>query len=201
MDRALALALFTVVYNLAEGILSIAVGLIAGSVALVGFGTDAFVEALSGGVMVWRFAGPGTELAEERRRAVERRALSGVAVAFVVLGLYVLGESVGRLLRGEVPDVTFLGMAIALASLLVMPVLYRLKLREGRSVASPSLQADARQTLACVLLSVGLLFGLATNAWLGWWWADPLVGLGIAVWVLREGVETWEERDELTAAA
>jgi divalent metal cation (Fe/Co/Zn/Cd) transporter len=182
--RALRLSWFTVAYNLLEGLASVAAGWLAGSVALVGFGLDSFVESLSGGVMIWRFGGSGEE-AEER----ERRALRLVGYTFFVLGAYVAYEAVSSLLRGERPETSIFGIAITVASLIVMPLLYWWKVRTADELGSDSLRADARQTLACVKLSAGVLLGLLLNTAFGLWQADPLIALWVAVTLFIEGRE------------
>lgn len=191
--RALRLSYFTVVYNVLEGLVSVIAGMLAGSVALVGFGLDSFVESLSGGIMIWRFGGaPGQASscgAEER----ERRAIRLVGYTFWVLGAYVLYESVDKLLRGERPEATALGIAITGVSLLVMPALYVAKRRTAERLGSRSLAADSRQTLACMGMSVAVLAGLVLNQLFGLWQADPVIGLLIAGLLFREGRETIRE--------
>lgn len=190
--RARRLSYFTVGYNLLEGIASVAIGAMAGSVALVGFGFDSFVESLSGGVMIWRFQDrPG--LSSAGREKVEQQAVTLIGYTFWVLGAYVLYESARKLYMGEHPEASVAGVAITMLSLVVMPLLYWAKRRTARALESPSLQADARQTLACTVLSVGVLAGLLLNGVLGWWQADPLIGLGIAGVLFREGSETIRE--------
>lgn len=187
--RALRLSYFTVAYNVVEGLVSVAAGLLAGSVALVGFGLDSFVESLSGGIMIWRFGGRGGHAAEER----EQRATRLVGYTFWILGAYVLWESAEKLLRGERPEATLLGVAITVVSLLVMPVLYVAKRRTAERLGSRSLAADSRQTLACMGMSVAVLAGLALNGLFGLWQADPVIGLLIAGLLFREGRETIRE--------
>lgn len=191
--RALRLSYFTVVYNVLEGLVSVAAGLLAGSVALVGFGLDSFVESLSGGVMIWRFGGPPGEASSCGADDRERRAVRLVGYTFWVLGAYVLWESAEKLLRGERPEATALGIAITVVSLLVMPALYVAKRRTAERLGSRSLAADSRQTLACMGMSVAVLAGLALNGLFGLWQADPLIGLLIAGLLFREGRETIRE--------
>lgn len=186
--RALRLSYFTVVYNVLEGLVSVIAGFLAGSVALVGFGLDSFVESLSGGIMIWRF---GTRSGHAADR--ERRAIRLVGYTFWVLSAYVLYESAEKLLRGERPEVTALGIAIPVVSLLVMPVLYLAKRRTAERLGSRSLAADSRQTLACMGMSVAVLAGLVLNRFFGLWQADPAIGLLIAGLLFREGRETIRE--------
>lgn len=191
--QALTLAFFTVGYNLLEGAVSILAAVWAGSTALLGFGLDSFVESLSGVVMVWRFWNFGTETDEDEIARVEQTAQRLVAYTFFILGAYVTYDAVSALVSQDVPETSVLGLAIAVASLIVMPVLFVLKYRLGRSIGSPSLVADSKETLACVLLSVALLIGLGANALWGFWWADPAAALVIALLVFREGYETYRE--------
>jgi len=189
--RALILSWATILYNVGEGIVSIAFGAAASSIALIGFGLDSFVESFSGVIMVWRFAGNRTE--EEERR-VERRATTLVGWSFFLLAAYVVFESAKKLLTAEAPDPSLPGIIIALVSLVTMPTLYLLKTRTGRAIGSTSLLADSKQTLACCFLSVALLAGLGLNKLLGLWPADPIAGLFIAAWLVREGIQTLRTR-------
>ena len=186
--RARRLSYFTVGYNLLEGAASVAAGAAAGSVALVGFGLDSFVESLSGGVMIWRFRERGSIDAHARER-LERRAVRLVGYTFLLLGAYVLFESARKLWTGERPEPTALGIAITVLSLVVMPALFVAKRRTATRLGSRSLAADAKQTLACTMLSVGVLAGLVANLALGWWQADPIIGLVVGMVLLREGRE------------
>lgn len=182
--RARRLSWFTVGYNAVEGVASVLAGGAAGSVALVGFGLDSFVESLSGMVMIWRFRDESPH--GERR---ERRAIRLVGWTFLVLGACVLLDSARKLWIGEKPEGTTLGIVITVISLMVMPALYVAKRRVARGLGSRSLAADARQTLACMGMSVGVLLGLLLNQVAGFWQADPLVGIVIALLLFREGRE------------
>jgi cation diffusion facilitator family transporter len=186
--RALLLSYFTIAYNVVEFVLSLAAGIMANSIALVGFGLDSLVESFSAGIMVWRFRRGGT-MSEEEEERIERKAERLVGYTFLVLAAYVLYESANKLIRKEIPQPSPLGMIIALASIIAMPVLYRAKLRTGKALNSKSLIADAKETLACAFLSVALLVGLGTNYLFGFWQADSLVGFVIAVFLAREGLE------------
>ncbi|NKE69988.1 cation diffusion facilitator family transporter [Candidatus Manganitrophus noduliformans] len=191
-QRALRLSYFTVGYNLIEGIVSIAAGLLAGSVALVGFGLDSFVESLSGAVMIWRFSNHQTLSPEEQERR-EAKAVRLVGCSFLILGAYVTYESIEKLVRREAPDPSFPGLIIALLSIVMMPILFYLKYKTGKALGSRSAVADSKQTLACVFLSVALLIGLGLNYLYGLWWADPIAGLVIVLFVVREGYEALRE--------
>ncbi|HML95576.1 MAG TPA: cation transporter [Thermodesulfobacteriota bacterium] len=186
--KALYLSVFTVAYNFLEGIVSIAAGAAAGSMALVGFGLDSFVESLSGGVMIWRFGGRGA-LSEEEEERREARAVRLVGYTFFVLGAYVAYECLKKLILREPPEPSLVGIVIAVISLVVMPALFYVKYRLGKSVGSRGLVADSRQTLACCYLSLSLLAGLGLNYLYGIWWADPAAGLVIVAFLFREGLE------------
>ena len=185
VKRALSLSYFTVGYNILEGLISVFAGLSAGSIALVGFGLDSFVESLSGGVMIWRFRKHGN-LSKEEEERVEAKAVRMIGYTFFVLGGYVLYESTRKLYLQEIPDTSLLGIIIAIASMIVMPVLFYAKYRTGKEINSKSLIVDSKQTLACVFLSVALLIGLGLNYLYGFWQADPIVGLIIVAFLIRE---------------
>lgn len=182
--RAQRLAGASVSYNIIEAAVSIGAGLVAGSVALVGFGLDSVVEVSSGLVILWQFR---HRLPETR----ERQALRLIALSFFALAAYVAVESVHSLLAVGEPAPSPLGIMIACASLIVMPFLSWAQRRTGRELGSGSVVADSKQTLLCTYLSGVLLLGLVLNATLGWGWADPLAGLVIAGVAAREGLQAW----------
>jgi divalent metal cation (Fe/Co/Zn/Cd) transporter len=198
--RALRLSYFTIAYNLVECILAMVAGFLSGSIALVGFGLDSLVESLSGGVMIWRFSRHAGLSPEEEER-LERRAIKMVGYTFFILGAYVLYESLKKLIWQEIPAPSLLGLGIAFASIIVMPVLFYLKYQTGRSLGSKSLMADSKQTLACAMLSVALLVGLGLNYWFGIWQADPVIGLVIVVILAREGYQALKEKKLCTCAS
>jgi divalent metal cation (Fe/Co/Zn/Cd) transporter len=180
------LSLFTVLWNAVEGIVSVVAGALAGSVALIGFGVDSFVETSSGVVMLWRFRTHADAGAEER---AERRALRLVGISLLALAGYVAWDAGGSLLRREHPEASVTGMVIAAVSLVVMPVLASRKRRVAAALGSRALEADSFQTSACMYLSAILLAGLALNALFGLWWADPLAALAMVPIIAREGME------------
>jgi divalent metal cation (Fe/Co/Zn/Cd) transporter len=182
--RAQLLAGASVAYNAVEAVVAIAAGVVAGSVALVGFGLDSVVEVSSGLIVLWQFRHP---LPESR----ERQALKLMAVAFFALAGYVGIESTRALVEGRDPDSSALGIGIAVASIVIMPALSWAQRRTGRRLASAAVVADSTQTALCAYLSVVLLLGLVLDATLGWWWADPAAGLVIAAVAVREGLEAW----------
>jgi divalent metal cation (Fe/Co/Zn/Cd) transporter len=185
--RALLLSYFTVGYNVLEGVLSILAGGLASSIALVGFGMDSFVESISGGIMIWRFR--QTRLSEAEEQRVEARAVRLVGWSFFVLAAYVLFEAARKLLARDIPEPSLFGIVVAATSLVVMPLLFVAKQRTGRRLGSRSLLADSKQTLACTFMSFALLLGLLANRLFRLWQADPIVGMLIAAWLVREGFE------------
>lgn len=182
--RARVLAGTSVAYNVVEAVIAITAGLVAGSVALVGFGLDSVIEVSSGLIILWQFRHP---LPESR----ERTALRLMAVSFFALAAYVTVESVRSLATGHEPDPSAVGIVLAATSLVVMPLLSWAQRRTGRALGSNAVVADSTQTLLCTYLSAVLLIGLVLNATLGWSWADPLAGLIIATVAIREGGEAW----------
>lgn len=182
--RAQLLAGASVAYNGIEAVIAIAAGLVAGSVALVGFGLDSVVEVSSGLIILWQFRHP---LPESR----ERTALRLMAGSFFALAAYVTFESVRALVGGHDPDTSTVGIALACTSLVIMPFLSWAQRRTGRALGSNAVVADSAQTLLCSYLSAVLLAGLVLNATLGWSWADPVAGLVIAAVAVREGIEAW----------
>ena len=190
--KALFLSYFTFGYNLLEGLISILVGFISGSVALVGFGLDSFVESFSAGVMVWRFSHSNDSSLEENINK-ELTAIKLVGYSFFIFGAYVLYESATKLYYSEAPDPSIIGIIIAIISIIVMPILYYYKNNIGKAMGSTSLIADSKQTLACAYLSIALLIGLSLNYLFTLWWADPVVGLLIVGYLFKEGYETLRE--------
>ncbi|MGL5811023.1 MAG: cation diffusion facilitator family transporter [Nocardioides sp.] len=182
--RAQWLAAASVGYNLVEALIAVSAGVAAGSMALIGFGLDSAIEVSSGLIILWQFR---HSLPQTR----ERRALRMLAWSFFALAAYVGFESVRALATRAEPDPSPVGIALACASLLVMPWLSWAQRRTGRQLGSAAVQADGTQTLLCSYLSGAVLTGLVLNAWLGWSWADSLAGLVIAVVAVREGVGAW----------
>lgn len=187
--KALSLSYFTVIYNLIEGIISIFFGFISGSIALIGFGIDSFIESFSSGVMIWRFSHTSNNSPEESEKK-EFIAKRLVGISFFIFGTYVLYESIRKLYYSDIPEPSLVGIIIAIISLIVMPILYYYKNDIGKKIGSKSLVADSKQTLACAYLSVALLIGLSLNYFFSIWWADPVVGLLIFLYLFKEGYET-----------
>lgn len=182
--RAKLLAGTSVAYNMIEAVIAISAGLVAGSVALVGFGLDSIVEVSSGMIILWQFS---HRLPETR----ERQALRLMAFSFFALAAYVAFESVRSLVSGHEPEPSTVGIVLAAVSLAVMPFLSWAQRQTGRKLGSNAVVADSTQTLLCTYLSAVLLAGLVLNATLGWSWADPIAGLVIAAVATREGLEAW----------
>lgn len=178
---------FTVGWNLLEAAVGLTAG-VAGSIALIGFGLDSVIEVSSGAVLIWRLR---SDRNERLREAVERRALKLVAITLLALSAYVAVESVAGMVRQEAPDRSFPGIALAVVSLIAMPLLARAKRRVASKLESAALQADSRQTDICAYLSAILLLGLLLNASFGWWWADPLAGLAMTPLIAYEGLRAW----------
>lgn len=182
--RAQLLAGASVAYNAVEAVVAIVAGATAGSVALIGFGLDSVVEMSSGLVILWQFR---HRLPETR----EHMALRLIGLSFFALAAYVMVESIRSLLSSADASPSPVGIVLAAVSLVVMPFLSRAQRRTGRELGSGSVVADSKQTLLCTCLSAVLLGGLLANATLGWSWADPLVGLVIAIVAVKEGLAAW----------
>ncbi len=193
--KALSLSYFTVAYNLVEGVVSLIFGYLAGSIALVGFGLDSFVESLSGFVMIWRFRKHG-KISKEEEERIELKATRLVAYTFFALSSYVVYEAVTKLHFQEIPSPSLPGIIIASVSVVVMPVLFYKKYKLGKLIGSRSLVADSKETLACVVLSIALLVGLGMNYYYGLWQADLIVGLIVAGYLMKEGFGILREANE-----
>ena len=177
---------FTIAWNAAEGLVAVVAGVIAGSISLVGFGIDSFVEVTSGSVLLWRMS-VDSEL--QRRELNEKRALRIVGVCFLLLAAYITYESVLDLWSGRAPEHSIPGIVLACVSLVVMPLLSRAKRTVGRALGSAAMHADAKQTEFCTYLSAILLSGLLLNAFFGLWWADPVAALIMVPLIAKEGIE------------
>ena len=174
-----------------EALVAIGAGYLAGSVALIGFGLDSVIESISGAALYHRLRSElhgGADANDSR----ERRALYFVGTSLFLIAAYVSYEAVTALWRREAPEHTTVGIVLALVSLIVMPVLGWTKARTATALQSHALAADAKETFVCSYLSLALLFGLGLNAWLGWWWADPVAGLAMLPLIAYEGWEALE---------
>jgi divalent metal cation (Fe/Co/Zn/Cd) transporter len=183
---------FTVGWNVIEGVIAIAAGVYAGSIALVGFGLDSYIEVASGLVLIWRLRKHGFSDEEEEETA-EKRAVLFVGVTFFLLAGYVVYESAKKIVYQEPAEESLIGIVLAFVSLVVMPLLAFYKKKIAAEINSRALRADALETLACSYLSLTLLLGLGANALFGWWWADPVAALAMVYFLIKEGREAVEE--------
>jgi divalent metal cation (Fe/Co/Zn/Cd) transporter len=186
VHRGLSLEYFTVAWSLLEAVVALVSGAVAGSIALVGFGLDSLIEVSSGSILLWRLHSDDNE---ERREAVEQRALKLVGISFLALAAYVAGDSVLSLVRREAPERSLPGIVLAVVSLIAMPLLARSKRKVASALGSSALQADSRQADICACLSAILLVGLLLNAAFEWWWADPAAGLVMVPLIAYEGIQ------------
>jgi divalent metal cation (Fe/Co/Zn/Cd) transporter len=186
--RGLRLEYLTLGWNSLEAIIAIASGVVAGSIALIGFGLDSVIETSSGAILLWRLH---ADKHEHRREHVEKTALKLVGVSFFLLAAYVAFDAAKTLFTREAPDESIVGICLAITSLIVMPLLARSKRRIAAQIQSRALHADSRQTSLCAYLSAILLGGLVLNATLGWWWADPVAGLAMVPIIANEGREAF----------
>ena len=189
--RGRRLEYFTIGWNTLEGLIAIAAGAVAGSISLVGFGMDSFIEVTSGATLLWRMS---VDADVERRERNERLSLRIVGVCFFALAVYITYEAVSDLTGKTPPKHSIPGIALACVSLIVMPILSHAKKKVGHALNSAAMKADARQTDFCVYLSGILLAGLVLNAGLGWWWADPIAGLVMVPIVAKEGFDGMKAR-------
>lgn len=196
LRRALRLEYVTVGWNIVEGVVAIAAALASGSVALLGFGIDSFVESASGSVLIWRLHAERRATDEERVEQVERRAQKLVAGSLILLAAYIAWVSITSLLGNERPEPSLVGIVLAICSLAVMWWLARAKRRVGIALGSRAMTADAFQTDACFWLSLSLLVGIGANALFGFWWADQLAGLAMTFLIGREALGAWRGEDE-----
>ncbi len=189
--KARFLSYFTVIYNIVEGIVSIALGIGTGSIALIGFGADSFIESLSGSVMIWRFT--QRTVSEEEEERIEKKAAKLVGYSFFLLGVYILFESLRDLYLKEGPEPSAVGIVIAILSLIIMPWLAHSKQKVGKQLGSKSLVADSQQTFICTMMSVALFIGLGLNYFFELWWADALAGIFFTILTFKEGYTTLKE--------
>lgn len=179
----------TIIYNSLEGVIAVVAGLIAGSIALIGFGFDSVIEVTSGATLLWLLHGQRDKAQLERDETI---ALRVVGICFLALAGYVGYEAIDAFFQGKTPERSVIGIVLAIASLIVMPLLTRAKRRVAKELNSAAMTADAKQTEFCVYLSAILLGGLLLNALLGWWWADPVAALVMVPIIGKEGIEALE---------
>jgi divalent metal cation (Fe/Co/Zn/Cd) transporter len=184
--RGQRLEYFTIGWNTLEGLVAVIAGAVAGSISLVGFGIDSFIEVTSGSVLLWRIS---VDSDVHLRETNEKRALRFVGACFLLLAAYITYDSIVDLWSKRAPEHSIPGIVLACVSLVVMPLLSRAKRRVGRAMGSAAMHADAKQTEFCTYLSAILLVGLLLNAFLGWWWSDPLAALIMVPIITKEGID------------
>jgi divalent metal cation (Fe/Co/Zn/Cd) transporter len=194
--RALWLEYFTVGWNVVEAVVAIGAGIVAGSVALIGFGADSAIEVISAVGLLWRLRKAGPHAAVSEESAAEKRALYVVAITFFLLAAYIAYDAISALIQREAPLTSPVGILLSVLALVVMPVLAYAKHRTGREMGSRALVADSKETWVCSYLSLALLIGLGAYALLGWWWADPVGALAMLPIILWQGWETLAEARE-----
>ena len=188
--RARLLAWLSLGWMTVEGAVGIAAGVAAGSIALVGFGLDSAIEGFASLIVIWRFSGSRT-----MSESSERRAQRLVAVSFLLLAPYVAFEATRDLVTGSHPDTSWLGIALAITSVVAMPLLGRAKQRLGARLDSAATAGEGTQNMLCAYLAGAVLIGLVGNAAFGAWWLDPVAAFVIAGVALDEGREIWRGDD------
>jgi divalent metal cation (Fe/Co/Zn/Cd) transporter len=182
--RAKALSWLSLAWMTVEGTVAITAALIAGSVALLGFGIDSAIEGLASVIVIWRFT--GTRRLSEH---AELRAQKAVAISFFLLAPYIAQDAIRALLAGDHPSTSLVGIGLSVSSIVVMPLLGRAKQRIGERLGSGATSGEGAQNLLCAYMAAGVLVGLGANATVGWWWLDPVIALVIAAIAVREGRE------------
>ncbi len=188
----LSLVVVTMAYNVAEAGIALWAGVRAGSVVLVGFGLDSIIELAAASVLLWRLSLESRGVPQAQLEHAEERVRRFVGITFFLLAAYVVGQALWVLWRVAPPAESLLGIVLAIASLILMPLVAWGKLHAAREIGSAALRAEAKETLACSYLSLTLLVGLMANATLGWWWADPAAALLMVPWPIHEGREGFE---------
>jgi divalent metal cation (Fe/Co/Zn/Cd) transporter len=186
VSRVRLLARTSLAWHFIEAGVAVGAGVVASSVALVGFGADSLIEAAAGLIVLWLMAGQ-----RSASQGAERLAQQLIAASFVLLAIYVVMQAGRDLLGDHHPNVSWVGIGLAAVTLITMPPLAAAKRRLGHALGSAATTSESRQTMLCAYLSAGLLVGLVANAAAGWWWADPMVALGIGGFALREAREAW----------
>jgi len=184
--RGTRLSYFTIAWNSLEGLIAVVAGTVAGSISLVGFGIDSFIEVISGATLLWRMTVDADVQSRERN---ERLSLRIVGICFFSLAVYVAYGSCSDLISRKAPEHSIAGIILACVSLVAMPTLSQAKKKVGYNLRSAAMNADARQTDFCVYLAAILLSGLLLNATLGWWWADPAAALIMVPIIAKEGLD------------
>lgn len=187
IGRAKALSWLSLAWMTIEGAVGIAAALIAGSVALLGFGLDSVIEGVASVIVIWRFTG-SRRISDEAERLAQRL----VAVSFFLLAPYIAQDAIRTLITAEHPSTSWVGIGLSVSSIVIMPLLGRAKQQIGRQLGSAATAGEGAQNLLCAYMAAGVLIGLAANALVGWWWVDPVIALAIATLAVREGREAWE---------
>jgi divalent metal cation (Fe/Co/Zn/Cd) transporter len=188
--QARLLSWLSLAYMAAEGTIAIIAAILAGSVALLGFGLDSAIEGLASVIIVWRFSGTRT-----LSSTAEERAQKAVAITFFLLAPYIAYDAITTLIARTHAETSWLGIGLSIASLAVMPALGIAKRHLGTTLDSAATAGEGTQNLLCAYLAAAVLAGLLANTFLGWWWLDPIVALGIAALAVREGIEAWRGED------
>lgn len=196
LRRALRLEYLTIGWNVIEGVVAVTAALAAGSVALMGFGLDSFVETASAAILTWRLHAERRSRSRHDVEALDRRAHKLVGLSLFALAAWVAFDAATSLIARERPGTSAAGIAITTLSLIVMVWLARAKRRAAHALGSRALEADAFQTTACFWLSLITLAGVTLNATLGWWWADPVAALGMTLFLVKEGREAWAGEED-----
>jgi len=201
VKAGLRLEYLTVGWNIVEGIVSVFIALGAGSIALLGFGIDSFVETASGAILLWRLHAEKHARDVEAVERLDKRARRLVGISLFLLAGYVIVEAVRDLVGADRPEPTLVGILITAVSMVAMWWLARAKRRVAIALGSRAMKADSIQTTACWWLSLVTLVGIGLNAALGWWWADPLAALGMTYFIVSEGREAWRGEDSCSCHA
>jgi divalent metal cation (Fe/Co/Zn/Cd) transporter len=194
--RAKALSWLSLAWMTVEGAVAITAALIAGSVALLGFGIDSGIEGLASVIVIWRFTG-----ARRLSHEAEERAQKLVAISFFLLAPYIAQDAVRTLVGGEHPTTSWIGIGLSISSIVIMPLLGRAKQHVGQALGSAATAGEGNQNMLCAYMAAGVLVGLVANAALGSWWLDPIIALAIAAIAVREGLETWRGEGCCVASA
>ena len=184
--RAKLLSWLSLVWMTIEGAVGVIAGLVAGSVALTGFGLDSVIEGAASVIVIWRFTG-----GRESSDAAERRAQKLVGVSFFLLAPYIAVDAIFTLANSSHPETSWVGVGLAMVSIVLMPLLGRAKASLGAQLGSSATAGEGAQNMLCAYMAAGVLVGLLANALAGWWWLDPVIGLGIAALAVKEGREAW----------
>lgn len=186
----------TAAYNAVEAGIAVYAGVAASSVALIGFGLDSVIELAAAGALLWRLSKERAGVEPEELEETERRVHRFVGLTFFLLAAYVTGQAAWTLSGRSIPEESVIGIILAAASLIVMPLIAWGKIHAAKRIGSRALLAEAKETLACSYLSFALLLGLAANAAAGWWWADPVAALLMVPWLIKEGIEGVRGEDD-----